>query len=861
MFDWLSDALGNSSAVVTGSRRLARVLGQRYADLQVEAGRQAWRSPAILSLRDWTTRWTDTAAHSVPAPARLTSSQSRVLWERSLTRNLPASAQTSGALVRQARDAWARLRASCVPLDALPGSVRSFDQRVFANAARDYAAHLENENWVDDAGLVELATGLVDQGVADPGPRLVFAGFDRFTPAEEQLREALRRRGIEITDVEASQKPATAMLAAYETADAEMRAAGAWARARLLQDPDSRVGIVAMHLERDAARHARLAREGVAPGWQTGGAAHAAAVNVSYGRQLRSYPAIAVALLALQWLQRDIGSAELSRLLRSGAIGPADNGARARTDLELRDLPGMTWSPASFVKAFGGRSDGREHWLSCVQALGERRPGMSGNRSPADWAQTISEILGELGWPGEAPLASDEFQLVNRWRELLNDLARLALVVPRMTFGEALTRLQVMAGETIFQPESSDSGVQLLGPLEAAGLEFDCLWISGLSAANWPPRGNPSVLLSRQLQRQFEMPDYEPAETLAYARRVLSRLVASAGEVHCSYALADGDAEQSPSGLLRGIVATASRAPADPGWYAGKIVASGATVIAGADPVPQVAAPESVTGGTATIQRQVAEPFSAFAFGRLGIRPVPRIGWGIPASQRGRMIHSALANLYEGIDSRDALQDMAHADLEARLATAARRSAGWLEARADNVLHHLLRLETDRMTDLMRAVVELDLARDPFDIVGLEAPVELAVEGVAMSLRVDRIDRDAGRGRVILDYKTGRRRRFLNSRNEPDDLQLVAYALALDAPVSGLAFVNVDSRQVELSGAGRTLTPDIDWDASLESWCAQVRAAIRALQQGDVRLNAALPARDAREFGLLSRVREVLHAR
>ena len=142
-----------------------------------------------------------------------------------------------------------------------------------------------------------------------------------------------------------------------------------------------------------------------------------------------------------------------------------------------------------------------------------------------------------------------------------------------MTFAEALSRLAIMANETIFQPESEGSIVQLLGPLEAAGMHFDQLWITGLSATNWPPQGRPSSLVSRSIQRSYGMPDAEPGDTLDYAHRVLQRLVSCAGHVICSYPLTEGDAEQTETALLAEFAALDDAGPGDPGWLAAQTVA------------------------------------------------------------------------------------------------------------------------------------------------------------------------------------------------------------------------------------------------------------------------------------------------
>ena len=73
--------------------------------------------------------------------------------------------------------------------------------------------------------------------------------------------------------------------------------------------------------------------------------------------------------------------------------------------------------------------------------------------------------------------------------------------------------LAALASAMIYQPQTQPGVIRLLGPLEAAGMSFDSLWVSGLDADNWPPATHPLMLVSRQLQRQYSMPDSTPDDT------------------------------------------------------------------------------------------------------------------------------------------------------------------------------------------------------------------------------------------------------------------------------------------------------------------------------------------------------------
>jgi len=63
----------------------------------------------------------------------------------------------------------------------------------------------------------------------------------------------------------------------------------------------------------------------------------------------------------------------------------------------------------------------------------------------------------------------------------------------------------------------------------------------------------------------------------------------------------------------------------------------------------------------------------------------------------------------------------------------------------------------------------------------------------------------------------------------------------------------------EFAGAGKTLTPDIDWDSELGKWFALAEHAAAGLRAGDVRLARLHSLQSARPLSLLSRSRELLH--
>ena len=859
LYDWLTDALQDSSHVLTASRRLARVLQLEYGAQQVATGKNAWRSPVILSLPNWLTEIIATSKDPQSLPTRINAHQGRMLWERCLRREINDPLLNIALLARQSMESWSRLHEWSVPLSDCADAAHGQDRRLFAQVAQNYQSILDRENWIDAAGLPRLATQLVSERSVVLPPAVTLAGFDRIVPQVKLLLDALRYAGCDVEITSSSQAPGSGTLHSYENRDAELRAAGAWARRKLNQSGAQSIAIIVSGLEQDAPRYARLVKEGLLPGWQYADSRYVGVVNVSYGRNLVAYPAIAIAALALRWLCKDLSSAEVSLLLRSPMLGQSGDDGRNRLELRLRQVPDRLWSPAMLLAELDRRHDSAaaSDWLERVRALRDCRAGLPQRNAPSAWAALFDALLDTLNWPGSAPLNSREFQLINRWRELLNDFARLELVTPTMTIADALGQLLTMGKETVFQPEAEGAAVHLLGPLEAAGMQFDQLWIAGLSASDWPPAARPLALVSRDLQRSHGMPDADPRDTLDYAHRVISRLISSSPQTVCSYPQTDNNAEQTVTGLLAEFDIEAVAGPEDPHWHASQLVHTASIAIVTADPVPPVGDDETIAGGAATIQRQLTDPFSAFVLGRLGVRALSAITAGLAPGIRGNLIHGALHRLYADLPDSHAIAGWNENDINDRVVAALASSFLRLERNADPVLRYLLMLERRRVGELLKGVIAMDAARETFEIAGVENAVDAEINGIRLHLRYDRVDRVDGDQLVILDYKTGAPKRLLDRDGNPKEMQLVTYACAITDAIAGIGLVNIDTRDIAIDAAGRTFTPDLDWDAALSRWQEQVRDAAGEIRNGDVRINALQSIQDARPLSLLSRFREL----
>ena len=860
-YAWLADALGGNGIILTASRRLARELGAAFNEWQIGRGVDVWVTPRIRYWHDWAR---DLLLDAAPSDGGriLNPSASLVLWERCLRRQVEGQVAGFGALARQAAAAWQRLAEWRVPIDDVARAAASDDQRAFARAARQFHRLLTDNGWFDASEVAAAAIARLESG-ADVPDRVRFEGFDRWSPLVGALMDALERRGAAV--LAPQERAASSMVSVRSFADveAELRGAGDWARHVLEQSPRAKVGIVCPDLDTHADRFARLIREGLVPGWQTGGREYEIAVDVSFGRRFASYPAIAAALLLLRWAGRGLPSRDVSLLLRSRFVGGADPGSGADLELRLRQLPDRDWTATSFADAVE-RLNGGHGWARNARRVASLRPAGDDRRPPSAWAERFDALLASLGWPGDGVLDSDEFQLMNRWRELLNEFASLDLVLPEASLGEAVARLSGQARDTVYQPESPGGLVDLLGPLEAAGMEFDHLCVTGMDAAHWPAPGNPLALVSRRLQRDYRMPDATPAESVDYARRVIGRLAASAAQVRFSWSRIHDDSVQLRSPLLDAYDTTDDRAGVDPGWHARTIVGD-AGLRATADPVPAVDGRERVAGGAGTVELQRREPFLAFVRGRLGVNPYARFQAGLSARIRGVLLHSALCELYRDTPRRDDIRGWRGAAGSGCIDRSLDRAFAPAERQADAVLRRLLALERARLRVILDAFVEAEAGRRPFEVRRVEEQIGFSHDGVELDLRIDRADRLQDGSLLIIDYKTGAPRNLLDKDGDLAEIQLVVYSMALEAATDyvtgGVALVNLNRRSVDYRGVGAGVEwgslDETAWERALSRWQADVREALEEMARGDARVTLIPGGGSHGQLDVLSRYEEL----
>lgn len=806
-------------SVVTPNQRLSVALQRAFDDLQAGQGKTLWESADILPWSGFLERawhealYADTA--SLPLP--LSSAQAHAVWENLLRNSTAGESLLAVAdAARLAHEAW-QLSTVWRLAPRLNAAALNDDSRAFQEWAPHYERVLQRNGQMDVAQLADRLPALFASGCIRPPQTLVMYGFDGFTPQQAEFLAALQDKGCTILLAGSPACTGRVLRVPCADTDQEIHRAAAWARTRL-EAGSSRIGIVVPDLAARRSAIVRIFSATMAPDYALPDAAPAVLpFNLSLGEPLVAYPLVNAALLLLELAGRDIEFERASRLLCSPFIAGAESerDSRAVLDAELRRRaePVVTLERLQgMVAEYGGDCPRLARHLTAL--AGFRRDHLFGTHPPSTWAKAVSEALTVAGFPGERSLDSSEYQALKKWHDVVAAFAALDRVVPRMPYAEALSRLRRVAADTLFQPESPEVPIQILGVLEAAGLTFDGLWVMGLTDGNWPPAPRPNPFLPLALQRAAGLPHSTAADVLETARRTTAQWCTAAAEVVLSHPCQEDDRELRPSPLVAQVT------EADPVITAYADFRDAIHAARGDERLRDAAAPAladgTVTGaGTALIKDQSACPFRAFALHRLHSTVPEAPHAGLDAAERGTLVHRVLAKAWAQLRSSDALAAISNDDLEALLATAADAAMARIRRERPTTLSgRFADIEKHRLIGLARAWLEQDRRRGEFTVVAVEDKRGMAIGGLTLNARLDRVDETADGRRIVIDYKTGKATAGAMLGERPDEPQLPLYLLTAESGAAAVAFAQVRAGDMKYVGLAR----DADLLPGIKAW-------------------------------------------
>ncbi len=852
--DAIAAEVAAGATIVTANQRLARALGLRYNRQQRDAGHRTWPSPAILAWDDWIQRlWAQSEARDgVAARATLLGpAELDLVWAQVVSDERLGSGMAGARQAQRAREICANW---LIETDALRAAARGGDQALFADWLQAFESHLRTTGLADRAEALRRLPRDLAGGLWPAARRIALAGPDDWPPARRAFLHKLAAAGAVISELPMPRvTPIRHRRVRCLDAAAEIDAAARWARAQATDRPDARVAIIVPDLDDRWREVRRAVLDVIDPGWRLEPAALPSA-NLSVAGTLADSGIARSGLLVLRLLEPHLDYRDACALLRSPYLAghEAEAAARAQIENRLRERIGFEVTIDELVAA---TATAAPRLAAGLGAIAERRRGLPSRQPLGSWLETFRAALAAVGWPGERPLASDDFQALTAWGTLGGTLGRCNSLAGQLGLTAALQFLERAAADRPFQPAGSDDAIQVLGVMEALGQSFDSVWVTGLVAADWPPAVRPQALIPLELQRRAGLPECSPQALLDASERRLAALLAGAAVVVLSSPEFSGDEPVAASALIDDVpaceIAELSIWSGPTPWQ----VAAASLESAG-DVPPALPATTRLRGGASLIGRQSACPARAFLEDRLGARELGQPSAGIDGAQRGQITHYALAALYRRVTSSDELGKLGADALDALLGEVLEAALRANVPSSASLARPLIAIERSRQLAMLNRLLVSERERAAFRILRVEAspgegrlPASLAALG--LGLRVDRIDELASGERVVIDYKTGSRKPSTARLHEirlPEP-QLPLYALASEADAvawiqlrsRGVSWVGTGAEGIDLQGIApvgkRSSSPFSDWDSLRAHWWHTLERLAAEFSDGDFRIN------------------------
>ena len=422
----------------------------------------------------------------------------------------------------------------------------------------------------------------------------------------------------------------------------------------------------------------------------------------------------------------------------------------------------------------------------------------------------------------------------------------------------ALHRLSQLCQAQIFQPQTVRlPNITLMGMLEASAQPLDAVWVMGMNDHVWPPLSRTNALIPAELQRQAATPNASSEVQIAFASQIHQRLLRSARQVIFSYADREGDRLLRISPLIQSI----PHADTTPGaaTLAETLAQNSAQDWQWLDDhqAPAVQDGEHVSGGTGLLRAQAICPAWAFYQYRLKARKLETPHNGLDAMQRGDLIHRVMAAFWAQQSSVDWASVQAEA-LKTQLAQIATTViAEFNQAYAQPFSEVFCQLESERLSKLaLTWLWEVERERpQAFKVMLIEEKFTPMIEGIQVTLIIDRVDALEDGRLVVIDYKTGSAPDYKNwASDKITEPQLPIYAAFIlqDEDIAAVCFgklrltdggfTGVAAEDEIVSGIkafnhekNKLFDPSAfpDWPSILQHWRSQITKTAQALKAGE----------------------------
>ncbi len=824
---------------------------------KIQHGFVTWNSPSILPLDIWVQElFSRIVADQKTALNLVDSTQRQHVWSKIIAKSseeYPLLNISETEMYAQA--AWTTANSWGYDFEQSRFALTD-DQIQFISWTNDYLKFCKQHSLTDTAMLETHLCELGHQFESYLPKHIVLAGYKELTPQQHNLFEIIVSHGTVVEKLQHT-LPKRQSLARVSPAndDEELRMAALWARQTLERNVAARIAVVIpdLHSRKTEVRYQfeKIFYPDLSPTQIQNKQKY---FNISFGQPLNSLSLVKSALLIIKLTLSEMDGTDLTEFLLSSfyqgseienqqrSVLDADPKIKQRSVTCLSDLIKLALNTTPVLNAI----------LTEIDQLKIEPKG------PASyWVRIFNKILKLSGWPGQQSLTSEEYQQVRAFKSVLGQFSKLDAIQALISRQEALSMINRIASQSVFQAKTIEVPVQVLGMLEVVGLAFDKIWVCSMDSTKWPMNGSANPFLPLEWQKLVGAPFASTIRTAEYAQYQFDEIRNAARELIFSHVAMRDDNSLECTQIISGIELTSFpdlelvERGIDNTIFESKIDES----------IMTLGQERLISGGSALLSDQAACPFKSLVSHRLLARDFESSEMGINPRDRGKFIHKVLEMFWQETSNQKNLVKLTKRDLYDKINQLTNIALLNYENYSG-----LIANEKEHIIQVAIEWLELEKLRADFEVVSMEEKRQLDIFGLQLKVMIDRIDQVRVGGqvfRVIIDYKTGDK----SSPNawmldRPQEVQLPLYVITDELSVDGASFAFLKRNKLAFKGYAvqenlidNVIQPEIintekprgkkvkiSWEEALTRWSNNLKSLAEEIKNGHARVDPVASA-------------------
>ena len=359
-------------------------------------------------------------------------------------------------------------------------------------------------------------------------------------------------------------------------------------------------------------------------------------------------------------------------------------------------------------------------------------------------------------------LTEKENHIFESWKKCLDQLTSLNSILGRIQRIEAVEYLISITERCFFPEKSRDHLIQVIKLSESREMKFDHTWVVGCHFESLPPSPEPNTLIPLEYRKKHQLPHSNAKWELENSEQFLENIFHNSPDIVLSYPSQDGDTLLEPSPIIKNFPKTNDFILPSSRIKDQISNTVNMEIFHEVSHLPLIEEEKNRfemglgKGGANLLKFQSDCPFQAFARIRLhALNPdIPETDFD--SLLRGKLIHRILEIFWKKVRTRTELESLT--------------KTGKLSALLSDTIQHamdeffkempkqvkFLELEKSRNFELLLEwLTKFELTRDDFSVMEQEKKIEIKLDGLSLSLRIDRIDQTTDKKQILIDYKTG----------------------------------------------------------------------------------------------------------